>query len=205
MASNEQHRQVEAARELEAAARTLAHSTRTVPSPADSYDLLGELGATIDHLEQVCTQLGRWHSKALDGVHYEGEDERGDGATGTLSSASDLARAARYLTSAAQQVHAAHSANGVVRWRDTAEATGPYGICQRYAAGTIDRDQLIDELTRWPYVQRGKTDGFDGLLVDPPGTWAEVTDALHHGLIDTETYDQVLNHFDSAQAAPEGN
>lgn len=118
MSNNEQHRQVEVARELEASARTLAHSTREVPNPADSYELLGELSATVEHLEQVCLQLGRWHSQVQDGVHYDGEDERGDGATGAASSASDLARAARYLTSAAQQIQAAHAANGVVRWRE---------------------------------------------------------------------------------------
>ena len=32
-------------------ARTLAHSTRDVPHPRDSYRLLGELGATIDLLK----------------------------------------------------------------------------------------------------------------------------------------------------------
>lgn len=119
MSSNEQHRQLEVARELEASARTLAHSTRDVPSPADSYELLGELSATVDHLEQVCLQLGRWHSHVQDGVHYDGEDERGDGATGTVTSASDLARAARSLTTATQHLQAAHAANGVVRWRET--------------------------------------------------------------------------------------
>lgn len=72
----------------------------------------------------------------------------------------------------------------------------PLEVCQRYAAGFIDRDQLIDELTRWPYAKRGKTDGFDGLAVDPPGTWGDVTKALRDGLIDAETYDQVLDTFD---------
>lgn len=42
MAINEQHRQLEVARELEAAVRTLAQPTRTAPSPADSYELLGD-------------------------------------------------------------------------------------------------------------------------------------------------------------------
>ena len=57
MAENEQHRQVEVARELSAQARILAHSTRDVPAPFDSYTLLAELVATADDLEQVCKQL----------------------------------------------------------------------------------------------------------------------------------------------------
>lgn len=37
MAVNEQHRQVEIARELAEQARTLAQSTRDVPAPFESY------------------------------------------------------------------------------------------------------------------------------------------------------------------------
>ncbi|TLP90505.1 hypothetical protein FEF26_15340 [Nesterenkonia salmonea] len=68
-------------------------------------------------------------------------------------------------------------------------------VCQRYAAGFLGREQLIDELTRWPYAQREKTDGYDALVVDPPGTWSDVRKALRDGLIDAETYDQVLDRF----------
>lgn len=50
MTVNEEHRQVAIAAELEATARTLAHSTTTVPNPPDAYGLLGELSATLDHL-----------------------------------------------------------------------------------------------------------------------------------------------------------
>lgn len=71
----------------------------------------------------------------------------------------------------------------------------PYEICERYEAGEINRDRLIDELIRWPYAKRGKTDGFDGLTVDPPGTWGDVTKALRDGLIDAEAYDRVLDAF----------
>lgn len=118
MAENEQHRQVEVARDLSAQARTLAHSTRDVPAPFDSYTLLGELAATVDDLEQVCRQLGGWHSRVVDGTHYVGEDSRGDGATGTVTAAAELERAAAALSTAAEALRAAHSANGVVRWFD---------------------------------------------------------------------------------------
>ena len=50
MAINEEQRQLEIAAEVEELARALAHSTRDLPHPRDSYRLLGELGATIDHL-----------------------------------------------------------------------------------------------------------------------------------------------------------
>ena len=90
MATSQPHRQTEIAQTLEQTARTLAHSTRDVPAPFDSYRLLGELAPTVDHLEQVCRQLGEWHRQAIDGQHYAGEDERGDGATGTIEAAVEL-------------------------------------------------------------------------------------------------------------------
>lgn len=119
MAVNEQHRQVEVASELSTQARTLAHSTRDVPAPSDSYTLLGDLVGTVDDLEQVCRQLSSWHVRVVDGMHYEGEDARGDGATGTVTAAAELERAAAALDAASEALRAAHSANGVVRWFDT--------------------------------------------------------------------------------------
>ena len=69
----------------------------------------------------------------------------------------------------------------------------PAEICQRYAAGFIDRAHLVDELTRFPYVKGGQTDGYDSLIVDPPGTWSEVSDAARRGLIEDDVYEEVFN------------
>lgn len=117
MAINDETRQVQIVAELEELARTLAHSTRRVPVPSDSYQLLGELRATIDDLEQVCQQLGAWHSRVIDGEHYQGEDDRGDGGTGTVTAAAGLNRAATSLAAASAALSEAHSANGVIRWK----------------------------------------------------------------------------------------
>ena len=69
-----------------------------------------------------------------------------------------------------------------------------YEIAQRYAAGEIDRDQLVDELTRWEYVPTPHTDGpYDDLLIIPDGTFEEVAQARRDGLIDGETYDEILH------------
>lgn len=69
----------------------------------------------------------------------------------------------------------------------------PMEICERFAAGVIDRRQLEDELARFPYAERGTSDGYDGLVVDPPGTWAEVSAAVRRGLIDDDIYEVVFN------------
>lgn len=68
----------------------------------------------------------------------------------------------------------------------------PYEICERYAVDKIDRNRLIDELTRFPYAPGGTTDGYDSLIVDPPGTWSEVSDARRRALIDEQVYETVF-------------
>ncbi len=68
----------------------------------------------------------------------------------------------------------------------------PLEICQRYAAGEITREDLVDELARFPYVEGDQTDGYDSLLVDPPGAWSELDLAESRGLIDSEVYAEVF-------------
>lgn len=117
MSINEQHRALAVARELEDRARTLAHSTRSITRPADSYPMLGELHATVRELGQVAQQLARWHRVITDGIEYKGEDPTtGDGATGTVTAAAALDSAAAAFDGAAQALNVAQSANGRVRW-----------------------------------------------------------------------------------------
>lgn len=80
----------------------------------------------------------------------------------------------------------------------------PYEICQRYAGGIIDRAQLVDELSRFPYAEGGRTDGYDSLIVDPAGTWSEVSDARRRGLIENDVYEEVFNrrHGITVTASP---
>lgn len=78
----------------------------------------------------------------------------------------------------------------------------PYEICQRYAAGFVDRAQLVDELSRWQYVPRGTTSGpLDDLIVDPPGSWAEVEQAAYAGLIGDDIYEEVFERRHPRAAA----
>ncbi|RLP78575.1 hypothetical protein D9V34_17320 [Mycetocola lacteus] len=114
MAINEQGQQLDVAREAEELLRTLAHSTRDVPNPRDSYSMLGELGAIIDHVAQVCEQLSSWHNRVEGGTHYEGEDGGTEGSARAASA--ELTTAAGALRLASNHVGRAHSHNAVVRW-----------------------------------------------------------------------------------------
>jgi len=72
----------------------------------------------------------------------------------------------------------------------------PYEIAQRFAVGEIGRDEVIEQLARWEYAPEGHTDGYDSLIVDPPGTFDDVIRARRHGLIDGVTYDVILDRME---------
>lgn len=71
----------------------------------------------------------------------------------------------------------------------------PYEIAQRYSAGLLTRDQLIDELARWEYESVEFTDGpldwNTGAVTE--GTWGEVARALDDGLLEPEVYDAIID------------
>ncbi|MGV4398191.1 hypothetical protein, partial [Pandoraea pneumonica] len=73
----------------------------------------------------------------------------------------------------------------------------PAEICQRYAAGALSRDQVIDELSRWDYEESAFDDeavslGLDDASIEPDGTFQEVIQAADQALISGEIYDQVM-------------
>jgi hypothetical protein len=72
----------------------------------------------------------------------------------------------------------------------------PDEIIQRFVAGLLERVQLVDELARWPYAPAGATDGVDW-MTGSNGEWEQVERALHRGLIDAETYTEVLDRVDT--------
>jgi len=70
----------------------------------------------------------------------------------------------------------------------------PYEIAQRYAAGDITREEMIDALSRWRYAPMARmTDLADDAGVLDEGTFqTTVGDAFRDGLISAEDYDEVL-------------
>lgn len=77
----------------------------------------------------------------------------------------------------------------------------PYEICERYAADLINREELVDELTRWEYIPRTSTaDQLDDLVVNAPGSIADLERALRKGLIDDALFDEVADQVDERAA-----
>ncbi|RLP78574.1 hypothetical protein D9V34_17315 [Mycetocola lacteus] len=74
----------------------------------------------------------------------------------------------------------------------------PYAICEQYAAGKIDRAQLVDELTRWEYAPPARTkDYFDDLLFDAPGSTDDLERARRRGLIDEDTFYEIADRLEA--------
>lgn len=87
------------------------------------------------------------------------------------------------------------SASATPRVLDGFHGGSPYEIAERYAAGEINREQVVDELARWPYTPPDRGDGVDWLSYNP-GTFEDVVRARRDGLLDTATYDAVLDRQD---------
>ena len=122
-------RQTEITDELAEVAQSLAHSTRTVPRPSDSYELLGALQVAQQSLARVYTQLATWHRDAVDGTHCNGTDGHSlYGVPATAAGVSEqvtllLKIAAASAAETADLVGKAQAANGVVCWFDEVKET----------------------------------------------------------------------------------
>lgn len=75
------------------------------------------------------------------------------------------------------------------------KAASPHEVCQRYAAGLIDRDEVIRELVAWPYRSAPTVNEFGELEGETAGTFTDVENAVSFGLIDDSIYEEVFNQL----------
>lgn len=114
MSINEEHRQIAVAEAMTQQAQTLARSTRAVPIPAESYQLIGELRATIDHLAQVSRQLSTWYETVPDSGMVAADSEEANRDAQEV--ASSLMQVAWSLDGIDATLSRAHSASSAIRW-----------------------------------------------------------------------------------------
>lgn len=74
-------------------------------------------------------------------------------------------------------------------------------LFQSYVAGTLDRVQLVDELVRWDYAPRAVPADFDDVLIESPGSFADVERALRRGVIDDALFDEVADRIEAGASA----
>jgi hypothetical protein len=120
----------------------------------------------------------------------------------------DIARALQITQSAVSQALTRAASRGVKAIPEGFSGDSPYEIAERYAAGDIDRNEMIHQLSAWPYVK--VPDHTDQLATEwkailppsPPGTFEEVGEAFDKGLIDGDAYDIILDASEDAAGTP---
>ncbi|MDK9646455.1 hypothetical protein FAM15333_001740 [Propionibacterium freudenreichii] len=116
------------AAEASAALRSLAHATRAMPEPADTYPVIGELLAGVRSLRQVLYQLGNAHL----GNRERAYDDAGNHTAGSMAAAlaaDELHQAGVLLAAVEQHLDAASQHSGRIAWHpvqaaEEAEAVG---------------------------------------------------------------------------------
>ncbi|WP_125612051.1 hypothetical protein [Specibacter cremeus] len=115
----------------------------------------------------------------------------------------DIARALGIAQPSVSQLLKQADTRGVKPIPEGFSGASPYEIAERYAAGDIDRDTMIRELSAWPYAKNegaaaAAAEWESTPYLDTPGSFAEVGRAFDEGLIDGDAYDQILDASDEA-------
>jgi hypothetical protein len=104
-----------AADQASAALRTLAHTTRTLDQPADTYPIVGDLLAATTYLQQVLDQLANTHLRHRDSAGTDAGD-RLTGRELALYAGDELRHAARSVRQAQVALDAASIHSGRIAW-----------------------------------------------------------------------------------------
>ena len=106
------------------ALRGLAHATRTIPDPSDSYRVLGSLSTALASLQQSLDQLADWHDRNADHATNDDGDHRAGRYEAAIAGA-HLRDAADSIQQAHRSLNAAFSHNGRIAWRPAPNLTRP--------------------------------------------------------------------------------
>lgn len=118
----------------------------------------------------------------------------------------DIARALGIAQPSVSQLLKQADSRGVKPIPEGFSGASPYEVAERYAAGDIDRETLIRELSSWPYVKNegaaaAAAEWESTPYLDTPGSFAEVGQAFDEGLIDGDAYDLILDASDDVPDA----
>lgn len=130
------------AAEASEALRGLAHATRVLDDPADTYAVLGDLLAGVRSLRQVLDQLATAHVTHRVRAHDDAGDQAA-GATNALTATAELQQAAALVDAAHDRVDAAMAASGRIAWHP--KPTEPQPV-SRWVSVVFLQGQDADEV-----------------------------------------------------------
>jgi hypothetical protein len=103
--------------EASAALRRLAHATRDIPHPAETYAVIGDLLGGVRSLRQVLDQLAATHLR-FRAVAHDDAGNQAAGATAALAAADELHQAGTLLDAVHDRLDAAMSHSGRIAWHE---------------------------------------------------------------------------------------
>jgi len=134
------------AAEASEALRGLAHATRTLDDPADTYAVIGDLLSGVRSLRQVFDQLATTHLTHQDRAFNDAGDHK-IGAGDALAASDELHQAGSLLDAAIDRLDAASHASGRIAWHP---ATTVAETVQRYVSVVFlqgeDADHVLDQI-----------------------------------------------------------
>jgi hypothetical protein len=104
------------ATEAAEALRGVAHATRNITNPSDTYRVLGSLSTAMASLQQSFDQLADWHDRNADLAATDDGDQRAGRYEATMA-AVDLRDAADSVQQAHRSLNTAFSHNGRIAWQ----------------------------------------------------------------------------------------
>lgn len=201
------------AAEASEALRGLAHASRVLENPADTYPVLGDLLAGVRSLRQVLDQLATAHARNQVRA-YDDAGNQGAGASHALAAASELRQAAVLLDGVHDRVDTAMGASGRIAWRPAPSEAGPARWVGIVFLQGQDADEVLGLIDReGPEAAISHLAGFDigeettqaalinGYVYDtiPTGTLDRTTIAGSYAL----TYNHDHGHVSLLRAHPE--
>ena len=122
------------------ALRGLAHASRNITNPSDSYRVLGSLSTALASLQQSLDQLADWHDRNAERAATDEGDHRA-GRHEAVSAGVCLRDAADRVRQAHRSLNEAFSHNGRIAWQPGTDLTrqprsGPGRLAPPSAFGT---------------------------------------------------------------------
>lgn len=145
------HDPVADATEAHEALRALAHATRSLDHPSDTYAVIGDLLAGVRSLRQTLDQLATAHLNHREWARTD-DGSRAAGAAEALAAADELHDAATFLDRAEAGLDRAFQHSGRVAWQPPSlqpdlSRRGRSGISERLAARLGPADPFTRDTT----------------------------------------------------------
>ena len=128
---------ISAAEAASGSMRTLAHATRSIDDPCQTYDVLGNLIAAVRSLGQVLDQIASAHLDHRDRAFTDAGDNAA-AAAHVDRAAEALREAARHLRSIEDDLDVASQHSGRIAWHPVVTPTKPL-VARRDSERRFDR------------------------------------------------------------------